>query len=449
MVTDSKGCFDTLSLTIEEPATTVVVISNKPTICLGQTATLTAQAYGGNGPPYTFNWQPIAGVGNTLTVSPTQTETYYVVAYDKKGCISNVEAATVTVYSLFAGDIDIIMKNPICKGTSTTITAVSNGNNTGPLTYTWNQGLGYGPGPFTITPTAPGVYQVTVSTVCGTTVIVRDTLKFIPPPKPGFKADSLKGCYPLLVNFTDTSIQNPNDPAINWIWNFGDGTSSTDRNPTHIYYTPGTYYVTLNVQTLEGCNVISPQNAVKIVVHPHPTAAFTPNPQYVYTPYGTVYFNNQSKNATSYLWDFGNGITSTVSSPTYTYTEVGTYTITLISTDKNGCKDTITKEIIVSGDFIMPNAFTPNPDGPNGGVFDPTSLDNDVFNAYAKGVKEYKLHIFNRWGELIFESTDPKIGWDGYYREKLCQAGVYIWQVYIKFLDDREFKKVGDVNLIR
>jgi len=82
-------------------------------------------------------------------------------------------------------------------------------------------------------------------------------------------------------------------------------------------------------------------------------------------------------------------------------------------------------------------------------LFNPASLDNDIFAAYVKGAKEYKMHIFNRWGELIFESTDPTIGWDGYYREQICQAGVYIWQVYILFNDGRELKRVGDLNLIR
>jgi len=288
-----------------------------------------------------------------------------------------------------------------------------------------------------------------VATTCGTQVIVRDTLKFVPPPVPGFKSDTVKGCYPLKVLFTDTTKQNPNDPVINWIWNFGNGYSTTGQNATYTYNTPGTYYATLNVQTMEGCNVVSSPTKFKIVVYPHPSAAFTPNPPFVYIPLGVVNFNNQSLNASAYTWDFGDGITSNTNSPKYTYNDVGTYTVTLIAIDKNGCKDTTYEKVIVSGDFVMPTAFTPNPDGPNGGMFDPAALDNDVFNAYTKGVKEYKMHIFDRWGELIFESTDPKIGWDGYYREKLCQAGVYIWKVYIKFIDDRELHKVGDVTLIR
>jgi gliding motility-associated-like protein len=363
--------------------------------------------------------------------------------------VSAVDQADVTVYSLFAGDIDLLVKTPICQGTSTTLQAISNGNNTGPLTYTWNQGLGNNSGPINVVPNVPTVYSVTVSTSCGTSVVVRDTVDFIDPPVVNFTGDTAQGCYPLLVVFNDSSLQNPADSIVSWFWNFGDGTTSTQQNPTYIYQDVGTYNVTLNIITKEGCNVTTAASAYQVKVYDRPTAGFNASPQPVYIPLGEVSFENTSVNATTYTWDFGDGIISTVKDPKYEYGNVGNYEAMLIAIDSKGCRDTAYKTILVSGDFIMPNAFTPNPNGSSGGLFNPAALDNDIFAAYVKGAKEYKMHIFNRWGELIFESTDPSIGWDGYYREEICQAGVYIWQVYILFNDGRELKRVGDLNLIR
>lgn len=449
IVTDANGCMDSISVDVAEPSDVLVVVANDPVICLGQSATLLAIASGGNGSPYQYEWQPVPGNGNTLTVNPQQNQTYYVIAYDNKGCVSALDQAEVTVYSLFAGDIDLFVKTPICQGTSTTLQAISNGTNTGPLTYTWNQGLGNNPGPITVVPNAPTVYSVTVSTSCGTSVVVRDTVNFIDPPVVNFTGDTAQGCYPLLVVFADSSLQNPSDSIVSWIWNFGDGSTSTQQNPTYVYQDVGSYNVTLNVITKEGCNIITASGSYQVNVFDRPTSAFNASPQPVYIPLGEVSFENTSINANTYTWNFGDGIISTDKNPKYEYGNVGNYEAMLIAIDSKGCRDTAIKTILVSGDFIMPNAFTPNPAGPSGGLFNPASLDNDIFAAYVKGAKEYKMHIFNRWGELIFESTDPTIGWDGYYREQICQAGVYIWQVYILFNDGRELKRVGDLNLIR
>jgi gliding motility-associated-like protein len=300
-----------------------------------------------------------------------------------------------------------------------------------------------------VVPNVPTVYSVTVSTSCGTSVVVRDTVDFIDPPVVNFTGDTAQGCYPLLVVFNDSSLQNPADSIVSWFWNFGDGTTSTQQNPTYIYQDVGNYNVTLNIITKEGCNVTTAASAYQVKVYDRPTAGFNASPQPVYIPLGEVSFENTSVNATTYTWDFGDGIISTVKDPKYEYGNVGNYEAMLIAIDSKGCRDTAYKTILVSGDFIMPNAFTPNPNGSSGGLFNPAALDNDIFAAYVKGAKEYKMHIFNRWGELIFESTDPSIGWDGYYREEICQAGVYIWQVYILFNDGRELKRVGDLNLIR
>jgi gliding motility-associated-like protein len=93
--------------------------------------------------------------------------------------------------------------------------------------------------------------------------------------------------------------------------------------------------------------------------------------------------------------------------------------------------------------------LTPNDLGPSGGAYSPEQLDNDIFFPMQKGVAEYNLQIFNRWGELLFQSENVGIGWDGYYRGELCKQDVYIWKVRARFSDGEEVEKAGDVTLLR
>jgi len=106
-------------------------------------------------------------------------------------------------------------------------------------------------------------------------------------------------------------------------------------------------------------------------------------------------------------------------------------------------------EVKVSGDIVFPNAFTPDPSGPNGGYYSNNDYSNHVFFPVAKGVSEFKMQIFNRWGELVFETNDINIGWDGYYKGRLCEQGVYVYQAKATFIDGRIVEKKGDVLLIR
>jgi gliding motility-associated-like protein len=97
----------------------------------------------------------------------------------------------------------------------------------------------------------------------------------------------------------------------------------------------------------------------------------------------------------------------------------------------------------------VPNAFSPNPNGGNGGVYDPTDMNNDIFHPVIKGVDKYELNIFSRWGELLFVSKDINIGWDGYYKGNLCTQDVYIWKITATTIDDKKINKTGDLLLLR
>ena len=150
-------------------------------------------------------------------------------------------------------------------------------------------------------------------------------------------------------------------------------------------------------------------------------------------------------------WDFGDGNTSTENSPSYTYQNPGEYQIYLVAKNSHGCLDTFNLSIKAELESMVeiPNAFSPNPNGGNGGIFNSTDTNNDVFHPVLKGIDKYELNIFSRWGELLFVSKDITIGWDGYYKGNLCTQDVYVWKIIATTLDGKKINKTGDLLLLR
>lgn len=449
-ITDANGCTNSNSVTLTQPTQITTIAGLNDTICFNQSGAVVSAAAGGAG-GYYYAWQP-GGIINsgTLTINPaTVTTNYTVVAFDQNGCAGIADTVTAVVYDLTGANIDAIGLTPICPGQGTTIYATTTGI-TGPLTYTWNNGLGSGPGAFVTIPLQPTTYIVTVTNACGTSVVDSVSILFNPPPTMSVTPSGTLSCVPTPMNFFDNSVSgNSNDPITGWAWNFGDGTSSNTQNPTHVYTTPGTYSVTLTVTTTGGCTNNNVGAPIVISAYPYPVAAFSVNSYLLNLPYDVLSCTNLSTGAVSYNWNFGDGSSSTLFSPNHNYTAVGIYTVQLIATSQYGCSDTAEVKITTDADVVFPNAFTPNSDGPSGGYYIPGNLDNDIFFPYTSGVIEYKFQIFNRWGELIFETEDIKQGWDGYYREKICQVGVYVWKAFVKLNNGKEFNKTGDVTLLR
>jgi gliding motility-associated-like protein len=193
----------------------------------------------------------------------------------------------------------------------------------------------------------------------------------------------------------------------------------------------------------------------ELAVHVYPAAqaAFSVNVDQVTVPSQPVNMINLSSNATEYYWDFHDGTTSPLFNPSHTYQEAGIYDITLMVNNEFGCADSLTLYAAVvakvGGSLTFPNAFTPVASGPSGGQVDALSLDNDVFFPKFEGVKDYQLLLYNKWGELLFESHDVKKGWDGYYRDQLCPQDVYIWKAVAIFNNGDNYTETGEVHLIR
>ncbi|MBL4657844.1 MAG: gliding motility-associated C-terminal domain-containing protein, partial [Flavobacteriales bacterium] len=152
-----------------------------------------------------------------------------------------------------------------------------------------------------------------------------------------------------------------------------------------------------------------------------------------------------------YNWDFADGMTSIDQSTSHYYDSIGVYTVELVGVDSNSCRDTCETIVNITPyhDIIVPTAFTPDPNGGNGGTYDIFGYDNNVFFSAADYVVKFHMMIFNRWGEMVFESNDINIGWDGYYRGQLCQQDSYAWRVNVIFIDLVDIVRIGEVTLIR
>ncbi len=275
---------------------------------------------------------------------------------------------------------------------------------------------------------------------------VTRTIRILPPlPEIKILGAEPEGCEPLTVQF---DVDHEYTYSDGFYWDFDDGNTSTQIEPEHTFERYGIYNVKLVVTGDGGNNY----DYMTVNVFRSPEADFAVEPQLVMLPDDIIKCYNKSKRAVEYLWDFGDGNTSDERDPEHLYSKLGKKDIGLTVWSENGCEDSILRRMAVTVDaegvLEFPNAFTPNMDGPVGGEYDPADMSNDIFFPLHKGVSEYKLEIYNRWGELLFESDNVNIGWDGYFKDKLSKQDVYVWKVKATFYNGRSVVKAGDVTLL-
>ena len=262
---------------------------------------------------------------------------------------------------------------------------------------------------------------------------------------PLFASSVVEGCVPLKVRFACTALKGDT-----YRWTFGDGGASIEKAPQWIFDVDGEYKVTLEVyagETLIG------KSSELIKVYPRPVANFELSPARAVIPDDEILFINYSTEAVKYHWDFGDGTHSEIFEPQHKYTQFDNYDISLKVLNGYGCSDSVVVHNAFAGSkyFIeFPNAFIPNPEGPAGGIYSSKSDEMaQIFHPSSSGVTEYQLKIFSKMGILIFESNDINIGWDGYFKGQLSNAGVYIWKVRGKYRNGEPFTKMGDVTLLK
>jgi gliding motility-associated-like protein len=438
-VQDNNGCSAQAPAVISGPAPVTLLTSLDTIICIGGTAALNAVAGGGVG-GFTYAWDNGAGATQGPNVSPAASTIYCATATDANGCVSPQLCVSVNLNPPL--NVVALSDQSICEGLFADISALANGGDGGPYTYSWNQGVGLGQFQ-SVAPAFTTSYTVTASDGCETpdvsaTVII--TVNTV--PNISFTADNLSGCYPVNVNFTEQNV-----PAgSSCLWTFGDG--GADANCSNVSYdfnNPGCWDITLDITTAEGCqSSVTIPNYICVYDYPNPEFSFEPQPTTVLNP--VINFINETPDASIYNWTFdlgGENGTSNEENPSYTFLpNADTFVVCLEAITANGCPNTTCHEVVILEEFIVyvPNAFTPDGD-----------LRNNYFKPIISGIKpmSYEFMVFNRWGELIYESNFQDEGWDGKYQNLMSQQDVYVWKLRVQDQTGKEHSFIGHVTLIK
>ncbi len=246
------------------------------------------------------------------------------------------------------------------------------------------------------------------------------------------------GCQPLDVLF-DNNSTNIDGPINSITWNFGDDDSSNIDQPLHTYLSSGLFDVSMTAISSYGC-VNDSTYADYIEVYPKPIADFIhdPAPADMLSP--VVYFTNQTTLADNYLWDLGDSTFTNESDPVHQYNAAGTYTVELIATNDDGCKDTVLGEVIINPSFTLyvPNAFSPNNDG-----------KNDVFLCQGTGISQFKMKIFSRWGNHVCTLYNIDEPWNGTDDGKIAQEETYVYLIEVTDVLKQIHTVTGRVSIIK
>lgn len=379
---------------------------------------------------------------DTISFYPTQNETQNFQIIDDSNCIWN-DSIDLFVRSVQLGYLSFITEQSICFGDTATIEIIHTGNEP-PYFYSWEKDF-YDTSMQSIVITEPYTNTLTIRNICNDTLIDSFTIDTLPTPRLRDEwIDSFVFCIPYLLSFDQLNFNSQD--TYSWII---DDEMITDRLFNYYFEEEGDYELSMLIENIYGCNNTIEYNSI-IEVLGLPTANFK-------FAFDSVYLSNPIINAENISFDNDSNYWSVEEQTIetehlqYTFTDSGIYPIQLIVQNRGGCRDTIEQNILVKplNDFKIPNAFTPNPNFANGGIYAEGDLNNDVFHPHTSQVVEYKFNIFSRWGELLFESNDINIGWDGYYRENLSPQGTYVWKIYIRFEDGEELNRIGDFLLIK
>ena len=292
-----------------------------------------------------------------------------------------------------------------------------------------------------------GEYEVTLA---GTTVFTdcvsetSSTHTVYDSPSINISPDVVSGCSPLLV-----TIENTTSNGDFFSWDFGDGNGSNSANTQHLFQNNSenviTNTVTLTVENALSCSSVQ---SFDVSIFPSPTSDFN---YLISQDFGfpvEVQFLNNSIGADGYNWQFSIGSASSLTNPSLLFNAPGEYYVSLSALNEYGCADISYRNILLEDDlnFYVPNSFTPDNDG-----------FNDSWKPSITGkaaVSEYSVQIFNRWGEIVWESTDPEEGWIGQSvagsGEYFVPDGLYTWQIKLKFQggEDSQLHQ-GHVSLFR
>jgi gliding motility-associated-like protein len=272
---------------------------------------------------------------------------------------------------------------------------------------------------------------------------IEKTIRYFPVPDDIVVApSSYLACEPATIKFfNNTGII---DERYTVTWDFGDGATSNEKDPVHVYSDPGRYTVRIGIKSPNGCETQA-EYAQWIEIKESPLADFDVIPEILSITNPEIRINNKSIGGNYHFWNFGTGDVSFDFEPKYSFPDTGLYSILYILTADNHCTDTLIKTVDVSPDvnLFFPNAFTPNGDGINDEFYPKGS-----FLRYMVG---YRLTVWDRWGGMVFETEDPRASWNGkkFNSGDVLPQGVYVYNYSFRTARGKIIADRGFVTLIK
>lgn len=416
----ASGCSSTASVTINEPAVIALSTSSTPSSCTSPTGTATVVASGGTG-AYTYSWSPSGG--NAATTSPVSAGSYTVTVTDANGC---QQTATVVVSSLNGPSVSISATSDVsCAGlTDGSATASASGGTPG-YTYAWTPSGG---STATASNLGAGTYTVTVMDAAGCTATA-DAV--IGAPTAISIAETITASTCGNADGSISVVASGGNPGYTYAWTPAGNTATLNNLPG------GNYSVT--VTDANGCTAsenytIVPTGSLNVTTSPVSTTILA-GESVALTASVTP-----SVPGVTYAWSPSAGLScDDCSNPIASPDQTTIYSVTATSPD--GCTGVSSATVfieLVCGEYFMPTIFSP--DG---------NLNNDELCIYGSCFEQLSLKIYDRWGELVFETSDQSICWDGTYKGKPMNAASYVYVLELTLQNGTTISEKGNVTLVR
>ncbi|MBU2019601.1 MAG: gliding motility-associated C-terminal domain-containing protein [Bacteroidetes bacterium] len=433
---DKNNCTIIDTINIFAPQPLEMSISPDTTVCKGSNIAVTCQVLGGTA-PYNYNWNvaPMNNSNNVQTMCDAN-RLIAITVMDSNNCSVDT-SMNIYVYQNQLNDLSLTSnKIDVCVGDS--IHLVYNYKGITPISsMKWTDCDTCSPSRW-VKITQDSTFTVSGSNICSETIEKSIFINLIEVPEVNLDLSAMSACPN-----EELTISLDQNLEPNWVfeWRLNGMEVYQDRTFTTSFSNPGTYPVQLVLYHLSGCKYDLFLDD-SIVVYPKPKADFEVDSYEKSYLDPSFQFTNLSTGGFFNAWDFGDGSKSKLINPQHTYTNFGNMLVQLLVTSANGCTDLIEKQLRITFEYALyvPNAFTPNQNN-----------RNEFFKTQGIGIsdEDFNLLIFNRWGEVVFDTKDKDQAWDGTYASKIVQDGTYTWKVQFKTLEGQRMIKTGFVLVMR